>query len=76
MCIRDRYIPARSTAKSLEELLKKSKAVVLVTDHDEFRTLDPKIFKKYGVKVVIDGKNCFDKNAIKKLGMVYKGIGR
>ncbi|OGI16037.1 MAG: hypothetical protein A2Z52_02390 [Candidatus Moranbacteria bacterium RBG_19FT_COMBO_42_6] len=72
----DPHIPESSTAKSLEELLKRSKAVVLVTDHDEFKAIDPKTFRKFGIKVVIDGKNCFDKNAIKKLGMIYKGIGR
>jgi len=72
----DPYLPGRSTTKSLEELLKKSKAIVLVTDHNEFKAIEPKLFKKYGVKVVIDGKNCLDKNAIKKLGIVYKGIGR
>ncbi|MEK7598699.1 MAG: nucleotide sugar dehydrogenase [Patescibacteria group bacterium] len=72
----DSHIPESSTVKSLEELLKKSKAVVLVTDHDEFKSIDPKTFKKFGIKVVIDGKNCFDKTAIKKLGIIYKGIGR
>jgi UDP-N-acetyl-D-glucosamine dehydrogenase len=72
----DPHIPERSTVNNLDELLRKSKAVILVTDHDEFRSIDPKIFKKYGIKVVIDGKNCFDKNAIRKLGIIYKGIGR
>jgi UDP-N-acetyl-D-mannosaminuronate dehydrogenase len=62
--------------KSLEELLKKSKAIVLVTDHDEFKSLSPEILKRYGIKVVIDGKNCLDKNAILKSGIIYKGIGR
>jgi UDP-N-acetyl-D-glucosamine dehydrogenase len=72
----DPHIPSRSDVKSLEELLKKSRAVVLVTDHDEFRTISPQTFKKFGIKVVIDGKNCLDKDAIKKLGIIYKGIGR
>lgn len=72
----DPHIPARSNVKTLEELLRKSKAVVLVTDHNEFTSLSPGIFKRYGVKVVIDGKNCLDKNAIIKSGIIYKGIGR
>jgi len=72
----DPHIPERSTVKNLDELLKKSKAIILVTDHTEFKTIDPRTFKKFGIKVVIDGKNCFDKNAIEKLGILYKGIGR
>lgn len=72
----DPHIPERSTVKNLDELLKKSKAIVLVTDHDEFKAIDPRTFKKFGIKVVIDGKNCFDKDAIRKLGIIYKGIGR
>ena len=72
----DPHIIGKSSVKTLEELLKKSEALVLVTDHKEFVDLDPRIFKKFGIKVIIDGKNCLDKEAIKKLGIVYRGIGR
>lgn len=72
----DPHILKESSVKTLEELLKKSEALVIVTDHNEFTALDPKIFKKYGIRVIIDGKNCLDKDAIKKLGIVYRGIGR
>lgn len=74
--IYDPYITDRSNVKSLNELLKKSQALVLVTDHNEFKNIDPKIFKKSGIKVIIDGKNCLDKETIKKLGIIYRGIGR
>lgn len=72
----DPYIPKHSTEKSLESLLKKSTALVLVTNHKMFTEIDPKVFQKHGIKVIIDGKNCLDKVAIEKLGIVYKGIGR
>jgi nucleotide sugar dehydrogenase len=72
----DPHILKDSTVKSLEALLKNSEALILVTDHKEFVEIDPKLFKKFKIKVIIDGKNCLDKNAIKKLGIVYKGIGR
>lgn len=72
----DPYIPAKSNVKSLKELLKKSQAVILVTDHDEFKSIAPETFKKAGVKVIVDGKNCLDKDAIEKNGIVYRGIGR
>jgi nucleotide sugar dehydrogenase len=72
----DPHIPQRSNVGNLPELLKRSRAVVLVTDHDEFKSISPQTFKRYGIKVVVDGKNCLDKNAIKNLGIIYKGIGR
>ena len=72
----DPHILKSSTVKTLDALLKNSEALILVTDHKEFVGIDPKVFKKYKIKVIIDGKNCLDKDAIKKLGIVYKGIGR
>lgn len=72
----DPHVPDHSNVKSLEELLKKSEAVILATDHKEFKMINPEVFKENNIKVVIDGKNCLDKEAIKALGIVYKGIGR
>lgn len=71
----DPHLPKSSNVKSIDELLKKSDAILLVTDHNEFKKINPKEFKNNKIKVVIDGKNCLDKEAIKKLGIVYKGIG-
>ncbi len=72
----DPHILSLSSEKSLEKILKKVKAIILVTDHNEFRDLTPKIFKKYGIKAVVDGKNAWEKPGFKKSGIIYKGIGR
>lgn len=72
----DPHILKSSSAKSLEGLLKKSDALILATDHREFKEINPALFKKHGIKVVIDGKNCLDRDAIRKYGIMYKGIGR
>lgn len=73
----DPHVKKRSSVKSLEALLKKSQALVLVTDHREFKELiTPALLKKHGIKVIIDGKNCLDKAAFLKSGIIYKGIGR
>jgi UDP-N-acetyl-D-glucosamine dehydrogenase len=72
----DPHVPQHSTVKSLDELLKNSPAVILATDHNEFKSIAPETFKGSGVKVVIDGKNCLDKDAFQKAGIIYKGIGR
>ena len=72
----DPYVLNKSTVKSLGELFKKSDAILLATDHNEFKKINSEDLKKNGIKVVIDGKNCLDKESIKESGIVYKGIGR
>lgn len=72
----DPYIPEQSTEKNLSSLLRKCDAVVLVTNHSAFLGIDPKEFKKHGIKVVIDGKNCLAGDKLRRLGVRYKGIGR
>ncbi len=74
--IYDPYLPEYSNVKSTAELLKKSEAVILVTNHSEFVKIPPENFKKNKIKVIIDGMNCLDKEKIQKLGIIYKGIGR
>ncbi|MFA4817370.1 MAG: nucleotide sugar dehydrogenase [Parcubacteria group bacterium] len=72
----DPYISEMSTVKNVQELLKKSEAIILVTNHSEFEQISPKEFKRAGIKIIIDGVNALDKGAIKKCGIIYKGIGR
>ncbi|EKD58626.1 MAG: nucleotide sugar dehydrogenase [uncultured bacterium] len=72
----DPHTEKHSTTNSLEELLEKSTALILATNHKEFIDVDPAIYKKHGIKVIIDGMNCLDKKAIESHGILYKGIGR
>lgn len=72
----DPYIPELSNAKSLDEILSHSDALVLVTDHRQFKEIPIEDFVKNGVKVIIDGRNALDKKAIKAAGITYAGIGR
>ncbi len=73
----DPYVLSSSSTKSLETLLKKSDALIIATSHRDFiQTITPALLKKYGIKVIVDGKNCLDRSAFKKAGIIYKGIGR
>ena len=72
----DPYFPEYSTCSSLEEIMDKCFAILIATDHNEFRNIDSVKLKKHDVKVVIDGKNSLDKEEIKNAGIYYKGIGR
>jgi len=72
----DPYIKEKSNVEDLDELLSKSDCLILVTDHNEFKNIDLNKLKENNIKVVIDGRNCLDKEKIKSLGIVYHGIGR
>jgi|TARA_B100001971_G_C18258986_1_gene584862 UDP-N-acetyl-D-glucosamine dehydrogenase len=75
----DPYINEKSNVKDIDEFLEKSDYVILATDHSEFKGLHPDKLKSSGVKVIIDGRNCFDNGKVKEIkdaGIAYKGIGR
>lgn len=72
----DPHVPDKSSTKNLNDFLKKSEAIILATDHKEFVEIDLKLLKKFGIKAVVDGKNCLDAGKIKSLGIKYHGIGR
>lgn len=72
----DPFAIETSTARTLEEALQGSSAAVIATDHSMFRTLSPEDFIGYGVSVVIDGRNCLEKEAFVDAGLSYRGIGR
>ncbi len=72
----DPYFPEYSDVQSLEEALGKALAVLIAADHKVFRErLTAAYLLEFGVKIVIDGKNCLDKESIVASGIVYKGIG-
>jgi UDPglucose 6-dehydrogenase len=59
------------------EALKGAAVLCLVTEWDEFKKLDFRKVKKLMKKpVVIDGRNIFDSGKLKRLGFVYRGVGR
>lgn len=72
----DPHVIGKSSIKTLDEILAKVDALIIATDHNEFKEISPELFKQHDIKVIIDGKNCLDKDAIRKLGIIYKGIGR
>lgn len=73
----DPHVPAHSTEKTLAGFLKKADAIILATDHREFKEkVTPALLKENGIKVFIDGKNTFAKADFAKAGVRYHGIGR
>jgi UDPglucose 6-dehydrogenase len=59
------------------EVAKDSDALVLVTEWDEFKTLDmPAIAATMKHPIIIDGWNLYDPDEIIQAGFLYEGIGR
>ena len=60
-----------------KEDFKEIDAIVIVTDHKEFKNLDlDKISKQVRSKVIIDGRNVLDAEKVVKLGFIYFRVGR
>lgn len=72
----DPHIPGESTVRNLNEFLRRTDAIILMTDHDEFARITPQKLKNHSIIAVVDGKNLFDKRAIMRSGIAYRGIGR
>lgn len=71
----DPYLLKESSSKNLEDLLKNSDFIIIATAHNEFKKIKPETLKKHEIQIVIDGKNCLNKEQINKAGIIYKGIG-
>lgn len=77
LSVYDSWIDRENTSDTLEGALKDSKAIFIVTDHDDcinkLRNLD---LAKLGIEVVVDGRNCLDSELLIAQGVLYRGIGR
>lgn len=76
LLIYDPYFKKESNVKNLDELIEKSEVLVVVTNHNEFVNVDLNKLKDNNIKIIIDGKNCLNKEKIEEMGIIYKGMGR
>lgn len=68
---------ALTFCSSADTALKQADALVLVTEWSEFKAVDlKKIHASMRGNLIIDGRNIFDPETVKKLGFEYSGIGR
>ena len=58
---------------SAEDALEGADALVVATEWAEFRNFNP---SSVASRVVIDGRNCLDREAWKAAGWIYRGMGR
>lgn len=72
----DPYVKDLSTVSSLSELLSKCKTLILCTAHSSFiYGLTAEKLREHKVKIIIDGRNCLNGEAISNAGIYYKGVG-
>ena len=61
----------------LDSVAKNSDCLIFLTEWEEFKHIDfDKIKKLMSQPIIIDGRNIFDLEKMKKLGFVYKSVGR
>lgn len=64
-------------AENQYDALKGADALIIATEWNEFRTPDfTKISEQLKNKVIFDGRNLFDLNALEDLGFHYESVGR
>jgi UDPglucose 6-dehydrogenase len=72
-----RIMPGVTYCSDAYEAARESDAVVLLTDWDEFRTLDlPRLRDLMRRAVLIDGRNLLEPDQARALGFHYAGMGR
>jgi UDPglucose 6-dehydrogenase len=72
-----RLMPGVDFASGALDAVEGADAVVLVTEWPEFRTLDWQAAGERMVgRLVVDGRNVLDRDAIAAAGFTYEGIGR
>jgi len=64
-------------AKTAYDALEGADALIILTEWDEFREPDFEKMKKIMKQpIIIDGRNIYENEEMKKLGFTYKGVGR
>lgn len=71
-----KIFPKISYSKTAYEAVKNADALIIMTEWDEFRSIDFKKVKKLMAKhIIIDGRNMYNKDEMIKLGFNYIQVG-
>ncbi len=64
-------------SSTVQDSVKGSSAILLVTEWDEFRNVDLTMLgNKMEQKILLDGRNIYDPKMVQATGFTYSGIGR
>jgi nucleotide sugar dehydrogenase len=65
-----------ATLEEIKTALKGCRAIIIATAHNQYKRLSAKDFANMEVDIVIDGRNCLDKDSFDGSGVAYSGVGR
>jgi len=69
-------IPEIAYTDDVEEAIKNKDLLIIQTEWQEIRTLEPKVIEQsMRTPVIIDGRRTLDKKALEEAGVTYKAIG-
>ncbi len=72
-----RVRPELDYVESAADALRGAELVLVLTEWNEFRELDPTaVAALVAERVVIDGRNCLDRDAWTAAGFTHRGMGR
>lgn len=72
-----RRFPDLAYAASVEEAVQNADAVLVLTEWEQYRTLDPKVLSELVARpAVVDGRNCLDPATWREAGWTYRALGR
>lgn len=72
-----RTFPTLPVVASVEEAVEGTDVVLLLTEWEEFRTMDPAVLAPTAARpAVVDGRACLDADAWRAAGWTYRGLGR
>ena len=73
----DSWIDYENTVQSFQEGLQMATALLIITEHtDAITELKNTDLSQLPLKVIVDGRNCLDRELITSQGVLYSGIGR
>jgi UDPglucose 6-dehydrogenase len=72
-----RILPEIDYRRNAQAVAKGADAIIVVTEWNEFKQLDlARLKRSMRRPVVVDGRNIYDPAEMRRLGFVYRGIGR
>jgi UDPglucose 6-dehydrogenase len=77
MKVAEKKLPGIKFCEDAYEVAKDVDLLIIVTEWNEFKKLDlEKIKNLMKTPVILDGRNIYNPQEVKKLGFVYQGVGR
>jgi UDP-N-acetyl-D-glucosamine dehydrogenase len=72
----DPFVSDEHSVDNFDSTLEGVDAIIVATGHDKFLDLSPKDLANRKIKILIDGRNCLNKDDFIDAGISYRGIGR